>query len=423
MPAITELPCEVIASIIRNLDNLRFLPPTLLACRHFYTSFKQYNGIEAAIFRRQVTPDLVPYSIAVLEASRLPRPYVEDSVRGLLDGLHDQRPRLAARLPTMPTSLVRRMARTHDVIHGLATDFAASAWAYLAQTPGSDRSPSASTNISLSPSEYFRLCRAFYRLELFYCLFRSAPGEVSTPLAVPMDSWFFSRYSPWEMEQLGSVHDFLEEKLSKASYDVVAHDVEFGEVKIDYLSPAMENYWRQLWLSQGVDFIYQLMTANSYEVKRSLLASAFDSGFANLPECLEAVLDTYSNQTLNAAEECSKDQLQSLISSGDYDDTDNGPFEAWYAGHASLPAGAWAMIDDNDWLRRRAYVFWDWDRIQSNDLLPVFESVSDQPSSDYTSHHFEEMQESFNERSKIWQMGGSGYWSKGDTSRIKYRLS
>ncbi|KAI1128589.1 hypothetical protein F5Y10DRAFT_264932 [Nemania abortiva] len=417
MPAITDLPCEIIASILRSLDNLRYLTPALLTCRHFYTSFRQYHDIEAAILRQHVTPALVPYAIAVIEASHLPDVQVEDSVRDLLDTLRDHRSRFAARLPTMPARQVRRMARTHDVIHSLATDFATIAWASLARKLGSESLSASSGNSPLSPSEYFRLCRAFYRLELYYRLFSRY-----TPVFVieGMELYFFSQFSPWEMEQLVSVHDFLDEKLSNASYDVVAHDIEFGEVRTDYLAPARESYWKQIWLSQGVDFIHQLTTVDSYEAKRTLLNSALGRSATNLPERLEAMLETYSKDVLDAAEACSKDQLQSLLSSCDNDDTNNGPFEAWYTCHEGVPAGAWAMTDDNAWLRRRAYVFWDWGRIQSNDLLPVFRSVPESQSSAYTSQEYDEMLESFDERSRISQAGGRGYWSKGDTSRIKY---
>ncbi|KAI1180577.1 hypothetical protein F4777DRAFT_528505 [Nemania sp. FL0916] len=420
MPAITvnKLPCELIASILRNLDNLRSLPPALLACRHFYASFKQYHGIEAAIFLRQVTPALVPYSVVFLEASRLPQSEEsKNAVRGLLDTLHSQPSRLAAQLSTMSPSLIRRMAHTHDVIHHFATDFAASAWTELSRKPGSDCSSPRNTTISVSPSEYFRFCRAFYQLDLFHWLYRS---DVADPSAERANLWFFSKYSPWEMEQLGSVYDFLDEKLAKASYDVVAHDIEFGEVGIDYLNPATRNYSRQCWLSQGVEYIYKLMSTTSYETTRAVLADAFCGDAADLLDVLEDKMEAYSEDTLKAVEECSKDQLQTFLSSCGNDDTEKGPFEAWHAAHTDLPDGNWVMLEENAWLRRCAYVFWDWDRIQSHDLLPIFGSLSNPSVSLYTPEEYEIMEESFHERSKIWLEGGLGYWSKGDTSRIKF---
>ncbi|KAK1579715.1 uncharacterized protein LY79DRAFT_563676 [Colletotrichum navitas] len=39
---------------------------------------------------------------------------------------------------------------------------------------------------------------------------------------------------------------------------------------------------------------------------------------------------------------------------------------------------------------------------------------------DFTDQEWQEMQESFRERSMIWQKGGSRSWSKGDTCRVAW---
>ncbi|KAJ0269116.1 hypothetical protein COL940_012755 [Colletotrichum noveboracense] len=61
------------------------------------------------------------------------------------------------------------------------------------------------------------------------------------------NDWFFSKHSPWENEQIACVYHFLEIKFAQASYDVVAHDVEFGVREVDYLTSWQENESRQLW--------------------------------------------------------------------------------------------------------------------------------------------------------------------------------
>jgi hypothetical protein len=52
MSLITGLPCEVLASVLRNLDNMRYLLASILTCRHFYSTFNEYRGIAAQILRR-----------------------------------------------------------------------------------------------------------------------------------------------------------------------------------------------------------------------------------------------------------------------------------------------------------------------------------------------------------------------------------
>jgi len=200
MPSITELPCEIVAMILGNLNHPRYLSPALLACRHFYTSFKESHGVQASILRRQITPALLPHAVAVMEASRLPRPLVDSSLLGLLDGLYRSPAHLAARVRALPTPVLLNMSRTHDAIHALATHFATSA---------QERISNGTTSTALSPTEYFRFCRAFYRVELFYTIFRDGGFDDW------MKPWFFSRHPPWENEQLASVYEYLEERFAQ----------------------------------------------------------------------------------------------------------------------------------------------------------------------------------------------------------------
>ena len=200
MVSITELPCEIVAMVLGNLDHLRYLSPALLACRHFYTSFKESHGVEASILCRQITPALLPHAVAVMEASRLPRPLVDSSALGLLDELYRSPPRLAARMHALPPPVLRIMSCTHDAIHALATGFA---------TRAQELIPSGTSGTVLSPTENFRFCRAFYRVELFYSVFRDGGFDDK------MQPWFFSRHPPWENEQLASVYEYLEERFAR----------------------------------------------------------------------------------------------------------------------------------------------------------------------------------------------------------------
>jgi hypothetical protein len=198
------------AAILRNLDNLRSLTPALLACRHFYTSFKQYHGIQPAIISNQITPALLPYSVALLDVSRWPRPPAGGAVPGLLDTLYNEPTQLSARVSSMPVSTLRRMARTHELIRKFATTFAKEAWGYL--SPGNRND----SGIDLSPTEDYRFCRTFYRLEFFYQLFRSEASGIDEAFEEKTKSWFFSRHPPWENEQIACAQEFLEAKFCQS---------------------------------------------------------------------------------------------------------------------------------------------------------------------------------------------------------------
>lgn len=205
MPSITDIPCELVASILRSLDDFETLTSFLLACRHIYTSFQQIPGTELAIIRQRIEPDLLPYAVASLDASKLqPSPGDESSFRSLLDLLYDAPSQLVARTASMPPELLRSMSRKHDWVTTLALSYAAEAKIHI-----SSDIITSSEAVDLSPSEYFRFCRAFYRVDLFYFLF-GAVGNFHALSGV--GNLLLDRHPPWENEQLGCVHDFIETK-------------------------------------------------------------------------------------------------------------------------------------------------------------------------------------------------------------------
>ncbi|KAK2046699.1 hypothetical protein LZ31DRAFT_182901 [Colletotrichum somersetense] len=116
----------------------------------------------------------------------------------------------------MPTVLLKKMARIHDLIHSAAYKFATKAWHRLHR----DEDEGTSDSVKLSPTEYFRFCRAFNRVELFYNLFSKRMKVVdsviqSTVLSEGRNLWFFNKHTPWENEQIACVHDFLESEIAK----------------------------------------------------------------------------------------------------------------------------------------------------------------------------------------------------------------
>lgn len=72
----------------------------------------------------------------------------------------------------------------------------------------------------VSPATFQEVCRikrSFYRFETFCNLFR----EVDKVLSVVHEdrkTCFFQTLAPWEIEQLGCVHDFLVEAISPGEF-------------------------------------------------------------------------------------------------------------------------------------------------------------------------------------------------------------
>jgi hypothetical protein len=72
-------------------------------------------------------------------------------------------------------------------------------------------------NLRLSPNEYFRVGRAFYRLEILcnLCSYDSDAVEIGFE-----NRLFLNRHPPWENEQICSIHGFLGRKLVDCEYPV-----------------------------------------------------------------------------------------------------------------------------------------------------------------------------------------------------------
>ncbi|EPE32081.1 hypothetical protein GLAREA_12163 [Glarea lozoyensis ATCC 20868] len=414
MPNLVDLPYEVIASILRNLDNVRDLLPCLLTCQHVHTTFKEYPMLKEDIFRRQVIPTLLPYSIALVKASHLPVPHTSSSIQALLATLYDEPGQLVTLLNTMPLSDFSQMGHIHDVIESLAISFANDSWALQRHDD-----PSLPDDLVLSEKEHFRFCRAFYRAQLFFNLF---PGTEDEPYDTAESRdvvWFLSMHAPWENEQLSCVQDYLQEIFFKASFDVIAHDVHYGGLEIDYLSRDFDNFSMQRLISRGLAFIHRVVLASSYEEKYTLISGEmFTKDGANLSDAFQWRVDNRGVE--KTLDEYTEQEIQALVPRIDPHDTDQGPFKAWRLVHGDLPHDCWVSHNDTSGLRERAYVMWDLDRLENHNLLATFPNVPE-ATEKYTDEEYDNMQESFKIRDDIWEAGGMGYWSKDDTSKIVTR--
>lgn len=161
------------------------------------------------------------------------------------------------------------------------------------------------------------------------------------------------------------------------------------------------------------------MGESSYDGKKVLLKSAFTSGHVDLYDALmsplktdfdnDAPLERYTDEDLAALFPPTESQDQDL---------DKGSFEAWRVVFNPFPCMTWIMLVENSGLREWAYVFWDSVRLEIYDLLELFENAQEDSELQRAYDDIHEMHESFDERSRIWQKGGSGYWKKNDESRI-----
>lgn len=255
MPNVTDLPCEIIASMFGKFDDIVCLSNSLLVCRKFYTSYLESPGLKEDILDRQIGDRLLPQAIALqlLSSSQAP-----EERHKILDTLYRNPSQLRDRLRDIPLTDTLQIGRRHSVIHDLIVGFSKSAWSLLSEE-----------ELVLSDDEYWRFGRAFYRFDMLCVLIRATTGDFdrfNVPQTPKIE--LLSRHAPWENEQIACVHDFLESILaegktaspavsyvplteSTAMYDVLAHDVDFGEYSVDYLSRGGDASRTQQWVGSA----------------------------------------------------------------------------------------------------------------------------------------------------------------------------
>ncbi|EPE32077.1 hypothetical protein GLAREA_12159 [Glarea lozoyensis ATCC 20868] len=422
MSTIANLPLELIAAVLQKLDNVHSLLSSLLTCRAFYSSFQEYPSlIRAEVFRRQLTPALIPYSVAVMEASRIPRPHSDASIQALLATLYDEPEELTApaRFNQIPEPYLLEMIRTQVIIERFVNDYATEAWSLLEK-----EDPNLPSNVMLSEAEHTRFCRAFYRLELFSTLFPSSINGADSYRKGT--NWFMSRYSPWESEQITSIYYFLKEKVIEASVDTIAHDIELGEYMTSYLDFDWDHYTLNRWIAQGVKFISQLISADSFEAKRTLLTrhEHFPHDNAQFLDVIEAFGRRDNIDTSPTLDALTEEQVLASVPPSILDH-DHGPFAAWHLIHVPLRIHANIAFNYLETTRHRdrAYVFWSLERLVRHNMLARFGELpqTDVEKHTYTDEEYEEMRESWDIRSWLFLRGIHGYWEKGDENEMAER--
>ncbi|KAI1331455.1 hypothetical protein F5Y16DRAFT_268570 [Xylariaceae sp. FL0255] len=165
--------------------------------------------------------------------------------------------------------------------------------------------------------------------------------------------------------------------------------------------------WKQHWISQGINFINQLESAPTWAAKREVLSSGPYKGKVNLYEVLERSCTSDNGAALNFYAD---EEISQLIPRRDEDNLDEGSFRVWKKCYGIYNLARCILEEDNGANRICAYVFWDLERVQRHSLLGVF-GWSATIMLDHTPNEqaYQEMQRSFEERSRPWKKGERGY--------------
>ena len=199
--AMERMPVELRQELLGFLPDLISLRSAVLTCSSFYEAFISAEVlVTTRVLGNQVDLEVLPEALAVLESSHLQpwtRQRIQDFVRDHLD----------SRKPQLPSQWTLAQAISlgslHRHVQSFATAFASDA---LTKQLGANELNTI-PNYPPSHDEIHRIQRALYRFELYCNLFRDPKRTLfNIKEQIPL---FFFKFSPWEIEQLGIIHDYL----------------------------------------------------------------------------------------------------------------------------------------------------------------------------------------------------------------------
>ncbi|KAK1768774.1 hypothetical protein QBC33DRAFT_577229 [Phialemonium atrogriseum] len=260
--------------------------------------------------------------------------------------------------PTPPRSWSLRKALRLGRLHVYMDGLAKKfAMAALTKRP-LNRSKSIATR-----QEICRIERALYRFEIYCNLFRESPKAQSSVYG-EQKQLFFANFAPWENEQLDCIHDFLVQIVSPE------HDIAWGAFHVKY-GDRVDSPFIQHVLSLGLEKLHQIAGAETYEERYGLLYSS---------HCPPAT-DSFLHEGLRGANEQNDNIFLDDLTPEDrtlhikwlfFADPDSGPADVWRWAHQEESWANWVYQENR---------------------------------------HGEQ----------IYMSGGTGWWSWGDQSKVRWR--
>ncbi len=199
--ALARVPVEIVVASLHFLDDVRSLQAAVVSHRIFYNAFQADPSILVTLVENIVPQSLFPLALAVLKSGAAGSMSKEETVQ-LLDE-HLPGGTTPPKAPLLSLAAALQIADFHAIVRSFSEEFLAYSISHLGSLGG-----------PVSTSEELRICRAFYRFQLYHHLFRELPQCFKTFSYNEQRDSFFDPYSPWVNEQLVSVHEFSDQKFS-----------------------------------------------------------------------------------------------------------------------------------------------------------------------------------------------------------------
>lgn len=410
------LPTDILLVLFRALSDIPSLRALSLTNSGLHEIFiKHASSISFAVLSNEIPATILPEAIAAWSSSNI-KPWSRSRVQRFLQDYHANREAQMSQSWTLFKAL--KVSKLHQRSRFFASEFSASV---LSTNPVSG---SPTPNFPPSSREADRIERTFHRFELYCNLFRKqSPTQEGTQRFSDTEQQdiYFKHYAAWENEQLACVHDYLFRRLSIPFNDLALHDVEWGEYMINVVSDnsSPENFWKESVLSLGLAFLQDLVAAQTYEQRHQLLAPNLESDDKFLYDGLTAPRE-YDQRRLH---ELSAAEQREVVNKPFSHDDDVGPEKTWRWAYGDRETSMLYFASEFYDLRAWGFCLWDHARLIHWGVFNRacddrdYKTYDDYLSQDQKISH-EKLWDSWEERSKVWNQGGRGWWAEGDESRI-----
>ncbi|KAJ4177747.1 hypothetical protein NW767_014896 [Fusarium falciforme] len=245
-----SLPLHVISQILEHLGTIQQLGMTVLSHRVFYIAFRDnIHSVAGGILTRQAPEHLLPFAVTLRESEQI-KPGDHEAISQFLPRFEaavlDPAATLAS-LNKLSLSDYADLSRTYAAVESLRRGISKDT-IHLVNKFGIHQSP------ILSQSESFRLDRAFFRYQIMCNWFCPPDASSQQDELEELVEKYFSMFSPWVNEQLVCVYAYLERKVRETFDQLAAHDVEWGEMPIEWDEDANESPYIQ-WLVSALNFL------------------------------------------------------------------------------------------------------------------------------------------------------------------------
>ncbi|KAH7152228.1 hypothetical protein B0J13DRAFT_258131 [Dactylonectria estremocensis] len=418
--SLQQLPLHLVARILAELETIQQLGSAILSHRIFLLAFNDnLHSVTSDIIASQIPSDVLPFALALEESTRVNKKSA-DAISSVLVRL-ESRIRIPADtfpcLLRLSASQAASISKSYTLVEILSDGLVEEA------IPVLNERLLLSHPLHTSPSERFRLSRAFFRYQLMcelLCYPMSARGATKGHFSL-----FFQNFSPWVNDQLVCAYTYLERKVYGVFGDVAAHDIVLGEMPVYWQEDPAGDAYVQEFLLQGLPYLVSICHAKTYDERSNLITlSRFKAinwdchPSQRLNEMIPDLIRPSSMLGYEDLVEVRTEMLPMLAQplDGEQDALVSKACLIWHVTHLESPLAdpTWRREEDRN-LLQMGYVLWDYpDDASESDRQSIWEAVRDGPnvwpSRDIWTDR--EVTRSLRQREDIWLAGGTGYWPR-----------